>query len=377
MKISEFNSGTWKQNFQFKSFLPEPINHSWIVDDEQLNYMLSTANIRLGELNAYSTLIPDVDFFIKMHVQKEATSSSRIEGTQTNMEEAVQKVENLNPEKRNDWQEVKNYVDAMKQAISGLESLPVSNRLIRQAHETLLHGVRGEYKQPGEFRQSQNWIGGSSINDAVFIPPNKDDVPEQMSDLEKFLNNDTLFVPDLIKIGIAHYQFETIHPFLDGNGRIGRLLITLYLVSRGILVKPTLYLSAFFEKNKMLYYDNLMRTRTHNDIQQWLRFFLEGVRQTSENSIETFKKIISLKTRLEETEILKLGKKIKIAQQLLQYLYGQPIVDSGDVADILQVSSSTALRLIDDFINLGILQEQTGYRRNRIFVFTEYLNLFK
>ncbi len=377
MKISEFNSGTWKQNFQFKSFLPEPINHSWIVDDEQLNYMLSTANIRLGELNAYSTLIPDVDFFIKMHVQKEATSSSRIEGTQTNMEEAVQKVENLNPEKRNDWQEVKNYVDAMKQAISGLESLPVSNRLIRQAHETLLHGVRGENKQPGEFRQSQNWIGGSSLNDAIFIPPAKDDVPELMSDLEKFLNNDTLFVPDLIKIGIAHYQFETIHPFFDGNGRIGRLLITLYLVSRGILVKPTLYLSNFFEKNKMLYYDNLMRTRTHNDIQQWLRFFLEGVRQTSENSIETFKKIISLKIRLDETEIIKLGKKIKIAQQLLQYLYGQPIVDSGDVADILQVNSSTALRLIDDFINLGILQEQTGYRRNRIFVFAEYLNLFK
>lgn len=376
MKISEFTSGTWKQNFQFKSFLPEPINHSWIVDDEQLNYMLSIADIRLGELNAYSTLIPDVDFFIKMHVQKEATSSSRIEGTQTNMEEAVQKVENLNPEKRNDWQEVKNYVDAMNQAISSLESLPVSNRLIREAHETLLHGVRGEYKQPGEFRQSQNWIGGSSINDAIFIPPSKDDVPELMSDLEKFLNNDTLFVPDLIKIGIAHYQFETIHPFLDGNGRIGRLLITLYLVSRGILVKPTLYLSAFFEKNKMLYYDNLTRTRTHNDIQQWLRFFLEGVRQTSENSIETFKKIISLKTRLEEKEIIKLGKKIKLAQQFLQYLYGQPIVDSSDVAGYLQVNTSTGLRLIDDFINLGILHEQTGYRRNRIFVFTEYLNLF-
>lgn len=377
MKISEFTSGTWKQNFQFKSFLPEPINHSWIVDDEQLNYMLSIADILLGELNAYSTLIPDVDFFIKMHVQKEATSSSRIEGTQTNMEEAVQKVENLNPEKWNDWQEVKNYVDAMNQAITDLQNLPLSNRLIRQTHEILLQGVRGERKHPGEFRTSQNWIGGSSLNDAIFIPPAKDDVPELMSDLEKFLNNDTLFVPDLIKIGITHYQFETIHPFLDGNGRIGRLLITLYLVSRGILVKPTLYLSAFFEKNKMLYYDNLMRTRTHNDIQQWLRFFLEGVRQTSENSIETFKKIISLRTRLEEKEIIKLGKKIKIARQLLQYLYGQPIVDSSDVAGYLQVNTSTGLRLIDDFINLGILHEQTGYRRNRIFVFAEYLNLFK
>jgi len=202
-------------------------------------------------------------------------------------------------------------------------------------------------------------------------------VPELMSDLEKFLNNDTLFVPDLIKIAIAHYQFETIHPFLDGNGRIGRLLITLFLVNRGILVKPSLYLSDYFNKNKTLYYDNLMRVRSHNDMRQWLLFFLEGVRQTSESSIDTFKKIIALRNRLEQQEIIKLGKKTKSAQQFLNCLYGQPVVDSSDVVNALQVNVSTALRIIDDFIKLNILHEITGYRRNRIFIFKEYLNLFE
>lgn len=334
------------------------------------------ANIKLGELNAFSTLIPDVDFFIKMHVQKEATTSSRIEGTQTNIEEAFQKIENISPNKRDDWQEVRNYVQAMNQAIDSFNSIPLSNRLIRQTHEILLQGVRGEHKQPGEFRPSQNWIGGATINDAIFIPPHSDDVSDLMGDLELFLHNDAIYVPDLIKIGIAHYQFETIHPFLDGNGRIGRLLVTLYLVNKGLLLKPTLYLSDYFEKNKGLYYDNLMRVRSHNDLRQWLMFFLEGIRQTSENAIETFNNIIQLKNRIEQQEIIKLGKKTKIAHVFLQSLYGQPVVDSSDVVEALHVNVSTALRLIDDFIKLGILQEVTGYRRNRIFVFHEYMNFF-
>ena len=377
MNINDFISGQWQQQYQYKSFLPELINHPWVINDEKLNYLLSTANIRLGELNAFSMLVPDIDFFIKMHVNKEATTSSRIEGTQTNIEEALQKAENINPEKRNDWQEVHNYVAAMNLSIENLANLPLSNRLIRQAHEVLLQGVRGEHKQPGDFRTSQNWIRGSSINDAVFIPPHKDEVPELMSDLEKFLNDHTLYIPDLVKIAIAHYQFETIHPFLDGNGRIGRLMITLFLVSKGILIKPTLYLSEFFEKNKVLYYENLMRVRTHNDLQRWLLFFFEGVRQTSENSIETFKKIIRLRSRLEQTEITKLGKKTKSAHQFLNYLYSQPIVDSGDVAAALQINSSTAHRMIDDFMKLNILKELTGNKRNRIFIFNEYVDLFK
>ena len=243
--------------------------------------------------------------------------------------------------------------------------------MLKQTHKTLLQDVRGAYKLPGEFRQSQNWIGGSSLADAQFIPPHQDSVEELMSDLEKFLHNENIYVPPLIKIGIAHYQFETIHPFLDGNGRIGRLLITLYLVSNQLLYKPTLYLSDFFEKNKSLYYDNLTRVRTHNDLRQWLKYFLEGVRSTADNSIQTFKNIIKLRNNA-EYKIISLGKKQALAKSFLQLLYSKPTVDVGDVTEALGINASTAFRLMDDFIKLKILVEITGYKRNRIFVFDDF-----
>ncbi len=376
MKIKDYKSGIWVQKYKYKSFSPTVINHAWEVDDEKLNYQLSLTNIKLGELNAFSMLIPDVDYFIRMHIKKEATASSRIEGTQTTMEDALQKVENVNPEKRNDWHEVNNYVDAMNHSIGQLINLPLSNRLLRNAHDIILRGVRGENKSRGEFRRSQNWIGGASLNDAIFIPPHQDEVADLMSDLEKFLHNDDLFIPDLIRIGIAHYQFETIHPFLDGNGRIGRLLITLYLVNRGVLVKPTLYLSDFFDRNKFLYYDNLMRVRTDNQMGQWLLYFLEGVHQTAENSIIIFRKIIALRNEIEQQRLTKLGKKTRSAQTLLIYLFSNPIVDSTDIARALSVNMTTAMRMINDFIELGILKETTGYKRNRVFIFEEYVALF-
>ena len=197
-----------------------------------------------------------------------------------------------------------------------------------------------------------------------------------MSDLEKFLHNENTPVPPLIKIGIAHYQFETIHPFLDGNGRIGRLLITLFLVSNQLLHKPTLYLSDYFEKNKSYYYDNLTRVRTHNDLKQWLKFFLEGVRSTSENSIQTFKYIIALRTEA-ENKIISLGRKQPLAKSLLQFLFTNPVADAGDIAKALSVNVSTALRLIDDFMKSKILIENTGFRRNRIFSFDSYIKLFR
>ena len=376
MNISGFKAGKLIQRYQYKSFEPNLIDVPWEIDNAELIMLLSQANIKLGELNAFSQLIPDVDFFIKMHVLKEGTKSSRIEGTQTNIDEAIQKEEYIQPEKKDDWQEVQNYVEAMNQAIVSLEHLPLSNRLLKQTHETLLQGVRGTYKLPGEFRQSQNWIGGSSLADAVFVPPHPDSVNDLMADVEKFLHNENSMVPPLIKIGIAHYQFETIHPFLDGNGRIGRLLITLYLVSNELLYKPTLYLSDFFEKNKSFYYDNLNRVRTHNDLTQWLKYFLEGVRSTSENSIQTFKSIIALRGDA-ENKIISLGKKQKLAKGFLQYLYRKPIVDTSDVTDALSVKASTALRLIDDFIRLEILTETTGFKRNRVFAFDDYIKLFR
>jgi Fic family protein len=377
MDIQKFKAGTLKKQYGYSSFSPSLINHSWLVNDAKINNLLSNADRKLGELNAFSMLIPDVDFFIKMHITKEATTSSRIEGTQTSMEEALQSEAYINPEKIDDWHEVHNYIKAMNFAIAQLDKLPVSNRLLKQTHKKLLQGVRGRHKLPGDFRTSQNWIGGASLKDAAFIPPHHDEVPDLMSDLEKFINNDDLHVPPLIRIALAHYQFETIHPFLDGNGRLGRLLITLYLVSNKIISKPALYLSDFFERNRRFYYENLTGVRTKNNVAKWLSFFLVGVVETAQNSIETFNAIIKLRQVVEEKKIITLGKRVPLALALIRYLYSKPIVDANEVAIALEVNISTAHRLIQDFENLKILVEQTGYKRNRVFVFEAYIKLFK
>ncbi len=264
MKMEEFRSGVFRQQYQYKSFSTSLVNQVWTWEEPKVNTLLEKATQALSALNAFSLIVPNVDLFIQMHIMKEANTSSRIEGTQTEMDEALMDVEQINPEKRNDWQEVQNYVQAMNQALAALEKLPLSNRLLKDTHAILLQGVRGERKTPGEFRTSQNWIGGSSLQDAVFIPPHQNEVDELMADLEKFWHNDEIYVPHLIRIAISHYQFETIHPFLDGNGRIGRLLITLYLVSHGMLHKPSLYLSDYFEKHKGAYYDALTTARASN-----------------------------------------------------------------------------------------------------------------
>lgn len=376
MNISDFKSGKSAQRLEYKSFEPTLINTEWHLDNDAVALLLSQADQKLGELKAFSQLIPDVDFFIKMHILKEGTKSSRIEGTQTNIDEALQKEEYLDPEKKDDWQEVQNYVQAMNTAITELNNLPLSNRLLKNTHKIILQGVSGKHKQPGEFRISQNWIGGSSLIDAKFIPPHQDGLIEYMADLEKFIHSDTTNLPHLIKIGILHYQFETIHPFLGGNGRIGRLLITLYLVSTGLLIKPTLYLSDFFEKNKEYYYDNLTIVRTKNDLVQWLKFFLEGIRVTAESSIQTFKAIIALRATI-ESKIITMGKKQLLAKSVLQYLYSQPITDMRSIATTLNVSVSTVSRLLNDLVKLDILVELTGFKRNRVFAFEQYLKLFR
>lgn len=377
MDISDFKAGIWRKGYQYRYFLPEKINHSFYWTDEVINELLEKASLKLGELNSFSRLVPDTDMFIFMHVLKEAVISSRIEGTRTNIEEAIIDEKDISPEKRDDWREVNNYISAMNKAIEKLETLPLSNRLLRNAHKILLTSGRGEHKNPGEFRKSQNWIGGASLDDAVFIPPAHIEVPALMADLEEFLHNTDIKIPHLIRIAIAHYQFETVHPFLDGNGRIGRLLITLYLVSSGILKEPLLYLSDFFEKNKPLYYDNLTYVRTKNDLGQWIKFFLTGVIQTAETGVSILNEIIDLKSSIERYKIMSMGKRAKQADVLLHELFSKPMVTIKDVQNFTGISPKAANGLVQAFLAEGILKETTGYRRNRAFVFEDYVTLFR
>jgi Fic family protein len=376
MKFEEFKSGTYKNQFQYKSFLPSKINHQWTWDDPRINLLLEKAAQTLGELNAFSRIVPNVDLFIRMHILKEANTSSRIEGTKTEIEDVVLDESSVFPEKRDDWQEVQNYVQAMNEAIKQLENLPLSLRLIRNTHRILMTNVRGKHKTPGEFRTSQNWIGGSSLADAAFIPPHKDDMSDLLDDFEHFLYNDRIVVPHLIRCAIAHYQFETIHPFQDGNGRIGRLLITLYLVSNHLLIKPTLYLSDFFERHRGAYYDSLTRVRDSNDLGQWVRFFLEAVMETAEKGKTTFAQILNLHTNI-ESELMNLGKKTDNARKLLKHLYQSPVVSVKQVESILGVKYYSANELIKTLVEINILEETTGYSRNRVFMFKRYIDVFK
>ncbi|MCZ2083281.1 MAG: Fic family protein [Flavobacteriales bacterium] len=377
IQIEKYTAGKQtKHPTGYTFFKPEKINDQWKWEDQTINTLLEKAAIKLGELNSFSKLVPNIDLFIQLHVTKEAVVSSRIEGTQTEMDEALLDIEEISPERKDDWYEVQNYVKALNQAIVELEKLPISSRLIKKTHEILLDSVRGENKLPGEFRSSQNWIGGNSLLDAVFIPPSHDLVNELMGDLENFLHNDHINVPALIRIGIAHYQFETIHPFLDGNGRIGRLLITLFLVDQNILGKPLLYLSAFFEKNKSLYYDNLTHVRTKNDILQWLKYFLVGVAETAENATQTLSNIMELKARIENKIAADFGKKGMNANLLLKYLFIKPVLHVKQVQERLGISYKAANQLVSDFVEANILKEMTGNSRNRVFSFSEYIKLF-
>ena len=375
MNFKDFKAGQWIQQYQYKSFSPVHINSEWTWSDPQINTLLEEAMQAIGELNAFSLIVPDVDLFIRMHVLKEASTSSRIEGTKTEIDEALKPKEMVAPERRDDWQEVQNYIKAMTQAIEQLGQIPLSNRLLKATHKILLEGVRGEGKLPGEFRKSQNWIGGSGPSNAAFVPPQHTEVPDLMSDLEKFLHNDTIHVPHLIRIAISHYQFETIHPFLDGNGRIGRVLISLYLVSKGILKKPTLYLSAYIEKHKVAYYDALNHVRGSNDLGHWVRFMLTAVRDTAQKGKETFQSILEIRNEVEKA-ILSLGKRAANASLLLNYLYSRPIITPNEVAEMLSITHQSASSLIRGFEALNILKKWEKIGRNQPYVFGRYFALF-
>lgn len=374
--MKQFKAGHWIKQKDYKSFQPAFIHRFWLIDDMEVLKLLSQADRQLGRLDMFSEHVPNIDMFISMHVVKEATQSNKIEGTQTNIEEALMSREDIDLDKRDDWDEVINYISAMNQAIQSLEKVPFSTRLIKQTHQTLLQGVRGKHKLPGEFRRSQNWIGGATLNDATFIPPVSASIGELMSDLENFVHSEEYYLPDLLKVALMHYQFETIHPFLDGNGRVGRLLITLYLVEKGILKQPVLYFSDFFEQHRDLYYDNLMRVRTHDDIKQWFKFFLTGVIETARKGVETFDRILLLKSQLEK-DVNEKSKRSAQIIKVLDSLYKRPITNAQMIAELIDTSLVTAYKIVEEMERLKILREITGEKRGKMYLFHDYIRLFK
>lgn len=376
MKLEEYKSGEYVKMDDYKAFIPSKINFNWGWDDTKLDKLLAEANRQIGELNAYSLLIPNVDLYIKMHVKIEANKSSRIEGTRTTVEEDLLDVTDINPEKRDDWEEVQNYVKATNYGIERIrDGFPVCTRLIREIHEILMQGVRGEYKTPGEFRVSQNWIGGSMPSTAVYVPPPHTEVTECLSDFEKFINNEEIDTPDLIKIAILHYQFESIHPFLDGNGRIGRLLIPLYIQSKGMLEKSCLYISDYIERNKDTYYDMLTRVRTNNDMIGWIKFFLEAVIETSKTAKEKFRNVVELTMEMDKL-IMELPVKPENAKKVIDLLYDEPVLTRNKMSEITGIKLTTINGIVNALLDKGIITETTGYSRNQIFAFEKYINLF-
>lgn len=373
--MKSFNSGKLINQGSYKSFHPEKLNRLWMIEDMEVLELLGKADRHLGRLDMYSEYIPNINLYINMHVFKEATKSSKIEGTQTNIEEALLDEQDVPVEKRDDWKEVRNYTEAMNAAIGHLEELPFSTRLIKETHRILLQSARGAHKQPGEFRTSQNWIGGANIDTAIFVPPIHSSIQELMGDLENFAHNKELYFPELLRIALIHYQFETIHPFLDGNGRVGRLMITLFLVEKEILKKPVLYLSDFLEKNRSTYYENLTLVRRDNDISRWFKFFLTGIIETAKSGVETFDRILQLQRDVDE-RIQSLGGRAVNAQKVVQALYENPVAVAADVKKITGLTKPSVYTLIGELERVGILHEMTGAKRGRIYLFKEYINLF-
>lgn len=361
---------------RYKAFMPNRLPFEVNIDPE-LQTLLSKADLALGRLDGVADILPKdiIDFFILMYVRKEATLSSQIEGTQATFVDVLKaeaKIEDLETHK--DVDEILNYISAMNHGLERLDQIPLSSRLIREIHKILLRGVRGEWKTPGEFRTSQNWIGGADLQTAKFIPPPHFEVVPLMGNLEEYMHDNSL-MPILIKTGLIHAQFETIHPFLDGNGRIGRLLITFYLCQQGVLRKQLLYLSAFFKEHRQDYYERLNQYRKDDAIEEWLKLFMEGIIETSEKAVETARKIIKLRDN-HLNKVAGMGKSAERGIKLLDVLYRTPLVRVKDVERLISLSNPNALILVERFVNLGILHELTGQKRNRVFSYQDYVNLF-
>ena len=373
-------AGIYKNNLSgkmaYKSFMPAILPPNPPIElDKDIVDLLVKANKQLALLEGISSRIPNIHLFISMYVRKEALMSSQIEGTQATLEDVLDPC--LEENTNRPVGDVVNYIKATDFAINRLKELPLCNRLIKETHEVLLSGVRGQNKSPGEFRHSQNWIGaaGCNLQNARYIPPSVEDMIQAMSDLEKYINGDDE-LDVLIRAGLIHYQFETIHPFLDGNGRIGRLLITLFLMEKKVLSTPALYISYFLKKNRIEYYDRMNEVRLKGNYEQWIKFFLEAVYESAKDAIETIDKLTSLHDNY-CLKIKSLGRRAKNAMRVFEYLESKPIIEIQKTAKELDIAFNTMSSIVKDLTSIGVLEQTSTQSRNRTFAYKEYLEILK
>lgn len=373
-------AGYWKTNLSgemaYQSFVPSPLPPTPPIEiSEDILEQLIKANSQLAILESVATRIPDVDLFVSMYVRKEALMSSQIEGTQATLEDVLDPL--IEDNTNRNVAEVVNYIKATEYAIRRLHELPLCNRLLKETHAILMEGVRGQEKNPGEFRCSQNWIGGkgSTLRNAKYIPPSPDDMTEAMSDLEKYINADDR-LDGLIRAALIHYQFETIHPFLDGNGRIGRLLITLFLMEKKILTTPALYISYFLKKNRVEYYDRMTEVRSKGNYEQWVKFFLQAIAESAKDAIAAIDELTALHDKNVDL-VAGMGRASKNAMLVFRYLEANPIIEIGKTAEALGITFGTASNAVERLSSAGILEQTTTGRRNRTFAYKDYLAILR
>ena len=362
-------------NATYQSFRPAPLPPESLELNSDSVQLLIEANRELAKLNTAASLIPSTDLFVSMYVRKEALMTSQIEGTQCTLDDILDP--DMDTNVNLDVGDVVNYVNAAQYAIIRLQELPLCNRLLRETHAILMAGVRGQEKNPGEFRRSQNWIGpaGCTLKDARYIPPNVEDMNEAMPALEKYMNEDKRY-DALVRVALIHYQFETIHPFLDGNGRIGRLLITLYLIEKKILTTPALYISYFLKKNRIEYYDRMTEVRTKGNYEQWIRFFLQAIAECAEDAITTIDKLTALHN-INEAALQQTGRAAKNTLLVFHYLEANPIIDIQKTADALGISFNTTASAVKKLIDKSILVQSNNKNRNRTFAYEAYLDILR
>ncbi len=368
------------QPTNYRAFIPAPLPpNPPLKISEKLYSLLSEANLAMGRLDGSIQTLPNPDLFVFMYVRKEAVLSSQIEGTQSSLQDVLAaEAKIFSPGLPQDVDEVINYVRAMNYGLLRLNELPVCVRLIREIHSELLQGVRGEHLTPGELRRSQNWIGpaGCTLKEAIFVPPPPHEVQRCLSDLEAFLHSETN-LPLLVKIGLAHAQFETIHPFLDGNGRIGRLLITFLLCEEKVLLKPVLYLSHYFKQHRQQYYDQLQSIRDNGSWEEWIAFFLKGIIQVSRQATDTVRNVLNLREIHRKAILDHFGRVAGNGQRVLEFLYEHPILSVNEVRDLTGTTYAAANSLVSRLVDIDILQEITGQTRNRRFIYHNYIQLFR